>query len=62
MSRQTTLLRKVALSSGIDLHQGAAAQEGVVIIGRLSCRLLSFKRRIEEPNHDPREPLIGGLV
>jgi len=52
---QKTLLRKVALSSGIDLHQGAAAQDGVVIIGRL-------KRRIEEPNHDLREPLIGGLV
>ena len=35
MSRQETLLRKVALSSGIDLHQGAAAQEGVTFIGRL---------------------------
>jgi len=22
----------------------------------------SFRTQIEEPNHDPREPLIGGLV
>ena len=35
MSRQKTLIRKVALSSGLDLHQGAAAQEEVTFIRRL---------------------------
>jgi DNA methylase len=35
---------------------------GVTFIGRPGWQPLSFKRRIKESNHDPREPLIGGLV
>jgi uncharacterized protein YdcH (DUF465 family) len=27
-----------------------------------SPQVRSFRTQIEEPNHDPREPLIGGLV